>query len=209
MDSTTGQPDDYAELFEQYWPMMYGIVAKAGIHKFDVEDVAMDILARFIDKDGLNYYDPDRPQGKTKFKGMLRGFTSTYVMQYRDKQMIRHRREPWKLDTPIEIKGRETTWGEVNMVEEGWIDASEVSIDIITCLKETRRILDSKSYGKRDYGLFVDLCIKNGFLEGDLNREVIRDTLGIGSSTLNVMIRELRNVLRPLLEEAGAVAKIA
>lgn len=159
MDSSTGQPGDYSELFEAYFPMMRGIVAKSGIAPYDVEDVAMDILARFIEKDGLNYFDPNRPQGKSKFKSMLGGFTATYVMQYRDKQMTRHRREPWRLDLPIVVAGKDTTWGAYNLVVDGWIDSSEVSISIIASIRTARRILETKSHGKRDYGLFVDLCL--------------------------------------------------
>jgi hypothetical protein len=201
VDASTGLPDDYSELFEQYYPMMYGIVAKSGINRFDVEDVAMDILARFIDKGGLAYFNPAHP--KAKFKGMLRGFTSTYVLQYRDKQMIRHRREPWRNETPI---GSETTWGEVNFRNDFWVDACDVSQSIIDALKQARSILESKNQGKRDYGKFLDLCLMHGFLNGELDRTAIREALGIGGSTLNVMLRELRATLRPLLADAGVVA---
>lgn len=205
MDAATGLPGDYSELFDQYFPMMCGVVAKSGISHFDVEDVAMDILARFIQKDGLDYYDPGSA-GKTKFKGMLRGFTATYVMQYRDKQMIRHRREPWRNEQPYVLAGKATTWGELHYRDDYWMDACDVSRTIIDALKKARSILESKTVGKRDYSVFLDLCIKHGFLEGELDRMAIRKALGIGSSTLNVMLRELRATLRPLLVDAGVTS---
>lgn len=211
MDASTGLPDDYSELFEQYYSMMCGVVAKSGIAPFDVEDVAMDILARFIDKGGLAYFDPSHP--KAKFKGMLRGFTATYVLQYRDKQMIRHRREPWRNEMPLAILGKgiyeveaESTWGEMNHRNDWWVDSCEVSVSIVQALKKARSILESKTSGKRDYAKFLDLCLLHGFLDGELDRTAIREALGIGGSTLNVMLRELRSTLRPLLADAGVVA---
>lgn len=224
MDHETGCPDDYAELFKAYFPMMVGIVAQSGIQRHDVQDVAMDILARFIEKDGISYYDPDHLHDvgespdlpgarfrKAKFKGMLRGFTSTYVMQYRDKQMTRHKREPWRTETPVFIAGlREPmTWLELNFAETTTFEIldSEVSVSIRSALKKARELLTTKSTEFRDYPRFVDLCIEHGFFDGKINRKAIELELGVAGSTVAAMIQELRRVLRPLLTEVGVLTE--
>lgn len=197
--------------------MMKGVVATSGIATEDVEDVAMDILARFIEKDGIAYYDPnhlhdvgehpDLPGArlrKAKFKGMLRGFTSIYVMQYRDKQMLRHRREPWRLEKPVNERG--DTWYETNFSEqtEDLTFDAEVSVSLAQCLREAYTYLEAhKSSSIRDYRKFISLCIEHGYLDGKLDRKALAEALGISSSTVTNMVRELRTVLRPLLEEAG------
>lgn len=221
MDQTTGCPDDYTELYQSYFPMMVGIVASSGIQPSDVEDVAMDILARFIEKDGISYYDPEHLHDvganpelpgarlrKAKFKGMLRGFTSTYVMQYRDKQMIRHRREPWRLDAPVSKQDEESlTWVELAVVDPYEILDSEVSVAIVSALKAAREELLIKSTSYRNYEQFIALCIEHGYLDGKLNRKAMEVLLGISASTISEMLRELRQVLRPLLTEVGVVSE--
>jgi hypothetical protein len=128
--SSTGAPKDYAELYEHYFAMMVSIVAKAGINAADTEDVAMEILLKFMEKDALSWYDPQKlvdvgatPKLKgeqmrtAKFQGLLRRFTSLYVRQHLDKQMARERREPShaKLDAPFSAEeDNALTWGEAH-----------------------------------------------------------------------------------------------
>lgn len=199
--------------------MMVGVVHSSGIAKEDVEDVAMDILARFIEKDGIAYYDPnhlhdvgenpDLPGArfrKAKFKGMLRGFTATYVMQYRDKQMIRHRREPWRLDLPVKAGEHMEPWGEVNILpDQSTMADTEVAVSIIHALQQARKSLDEKTTEKRDYGRFLDLALQHGILEGKIHRKTLQMELGVSASTLNAMIKEVRATLRPMLTEVGVV----
>lgn len=130
--SRTGAPKDYGELYTHYFPMMRAIVFKAGINSGDVEDVASEILLKFMEKDALSWFDPDRindagekPRTKgprfrpARFSNLLRSFTATYCMQYLDKQRNLARREPdfAKLDAPASNASdgeRDSTWGEVN-----------------------------------------------------------------------------------------------
>ncbi len=228
MDPKTGCPEDYTELFREYFGMMTWEVSRSGIAYEDVQDVTMDILARFIEKDGISYYDPehlhdvgespDLPGAryrKAKFKGMLRGFTRTYVMAYRDKQMTRHRREPWRCDTPIWHHGAkepvswlEATFGDDPEADDALID-SEVSMAIVQALREVRSRLDHKSTLTRDYTAFIDACVRSGYLDGKLDRQKIMDELGISKGILNVMLREFRQTLRPILADAGLMTEVA
>lgn len=219
MDLETGCPDDYSELFQTYFPMMRQIVYRSGIAQEDVQDVAMDILARFIEKDGIAYYDPHRLHDvgenpdiagaryrKAKFKGMLRGFTATYVMQYRDKQMVRHRREPWRLDKNLSEDG-DMTWADSEAYSMDGVADVEVSVVVVSAIKRSREILVERSTKKRDYGRFIDLAVANGLLDYKLDRKALQASLGISASTLTQMLNELRDIMRPLLAEAGVVAE--
>lgn len=217
MTAVLGCPNGYDEVFAEYFPMMRGIVAKSMITPDDVEDVAMDILLRFIQKDGLNYFDLSKvtiPGTEARvFRGMLKGFTATYVMQYRDKQMTRHRREPWRNETPVVIKGTRdpVSWLEANFSETtSWelLDA-EVAVDIRNALLKAKAVLAKKTTKHRDYAAFVTLCIEQGFLDGKLDRKAIQSSLGVSAATVTDMLKELKKALRPLLSEVGVVAEVA
>lgn len=212
MDPANGKPDDYSELFEVYFPMMRSVVFKSGIASEDVEDVAMDILARFIERDGIDYYDPEmlhdvgeNPElpgarlRKAKFKGMLRGFTATYVMQYRDKQMMRHRKIPWRLDLPVWAPNakHEQPWSEVNLraVDGGVLDV-EVSQTVIQALRQARETLSERSTLVRDYETFTALCTEHGLLDGKIDRKAISIEMGVSLSTVSAMLMDLRSTLR-------------
>lgn len=105
IDSPTGAPADYAELYEHYFGAMKAMVAKAGIHSHNVEDVAMDILSKFMEKDALAQYDPgklfdvgERPKfagprhRPARFASYLRRFVFLYVKQHLDAQAVQDRK---------------------------------------------------------------------------------------------------------------------
>ena len=220
MDPVTGCPDDYEELFVNYFPMMIGIVARSGIAPEDVEDVTMDILAKFIEKGGIAYYDPDRLNDvgtdpdlpgpryrKAKFKGMLRGFTATYVMQYRDKQMIRHRFFPYRLEKSAgkDETGASVTFADLLPPTEP-IEPLDISVSIVHAIRTARETLVSKSTPTRNYAAYLDVAIEFGLLDGKINRRMVRETLGISESVEHSMLKETRGTLRPLLVDLGIVA---
>lgn len=228
MDPKTGCPEDYTELFREYFGMMLWEVSRSGISPEEVQDVTMDILARFIEKDGISYYDPNHLHDvgespelpgarfrKAKFKGMLRGFTRTYVMAYRDKQMTRHRREPWRTDTPVwkpgakeSVSWLEATFGDDPEADDALID-SEISMALVQALREARSLLTPKTTVTRDYTAFIAACVKFGYLDGKLDRPAMMLELGISKGILNAMLREFRQTLRPLLVDAGLASKVA
>lgn len=123
IDPTTGCPSDYAALFENYMPMIRSIVSKAGITAKDVDDVSMELLVKFMEKDALSWYDPTKlfdvgpnpriagPRMRpAKFQGLLRGFCRAWVRQHVDKQKLRGHREAKSLDATT---ASGTPWGEV------------------------------------------------------------------------------------------------
>lgn len=124
IDSPSGAPADYAELYTHYFGAIQAMVAKAGIHNQDVEDVAMAILAKFMEKDALAQYDPEKlfdvgehpkfegPRHRpARFASYLRRFVFLYVKQHLDAQATQDRKradlraqEDSTLEELIEIK---------------------------------------------------------------------------------------------------------
>lgn len=224
MDAATGCPDTYEELFLTYYPMLREIVARAGIASDDVRDVAMDLLTRFMERDGIAWYDPqylhdtgespDLPGDRyrtAKFKAMLRSWASKSVLSFRDKQMVRHRREPWRLEATWTAAGPDRTWAEHEDYAAEPLADVEVSVVIVHALQRSRRILVGRSTKKRDYARFIDLALQHGLLDGRLDRKALQEALDVSPSTLTQMLNELRGILRPMLTDAGIMpeAKVA
>lgn len=128
INSQSGAPANYAELYESYFGMMKSIVRRAGINAGDVEDVAAEILCKFMEKDALSWYDPNhvtdvgehpKTEGprlrQPRFSNLLRTFTQLYVRQWLDKQRLLERREPAysRMDAPVSSE-ESMTWGEAH-----------------------------------------------------------------------------------------------
>lgn len=222
MNTATGCPDNYSEMFERYFGMVRSVVTKSGIAPEDVEDVAMEIIAKFIQKEGLESYDPTRlhevknprtagPAKRTaRFSSMLRGFAATYVLQHRDKQAIRHRKEPYRLEKPVMLEtGEQTSWGALMKAPE-LIDAAETSLSIMEAVCRTRAALaEYPQRGRRDVVACFDAAVRDGLLDGKVDRRKIGTELGVSESTVGSMMREIRTELRPRLCDVGVVRAVA
>lgn len=137
---------------------------------------------------------------------MLRGFTRTYVMQYRDKQTVRHRREPWRLQTSwMNEEAEEDTWTNSDAYAADPLGDVEISVAISTALRRSRDILVERGTEKRDYERFINLAVQHGYMDGKLDYLALQDVLGVSRSTVTVMLNELRDFMRPLLTEIGLV----
>lgn len=106
IDTSTGKPETYADLFEHYHGFVLGLVLKAGIRPQDAEDVASEILLWFMEKDALTWYDPAKvfdvgpnpnrpgPRFRTaRFSSLLRRVVLLRVRKYLDIQYINEVRE--------------------------------------------------------------------------------------------------------------------
>lgn len=164
INTATGAPQDYAELYVHYFGMIRSIVTKHGIDAGDVEDVSMEILCTFIRRDALSWYDPNKlhdvgPNPKlpgprlrpAKFQGLLRALVLLYVRQYMDKQLAYARRHPAyaRLDAPSEsVHGVEMSWGEANAERLGWMDdAGEDRLEMRLLLLGVRVSLKAAALG--------------------------------------------------------------
>lgn len=207
VDSKTGCPSDYADLFENYFPFVMRLVAGAGIREQDVEDVSMDILRRFIEKDGLAKYDPNMvhdmskhekvrvegPQFRTaKFGAMLRGFVVTYVMQYRDKQMSKDNREPVRCETPI--GGEQATW--LTAFGEKYASADIYDVEFWDWVEQADSYLSGlEMRGKRDLPRVFRMLVEQATFDGKVTRKDIAEAIGVSDTAVCLMVKDLRVAL--------------
>lgn len=197
MDARTGCPDDYDELFRLYWPTACYIVRNSGIAPEDVQDVASEMLADFIDTNRLAFYD----SRKAKFNTFFRNHFRIYVMAKRDKQMTRHRREPYRLEKVVaSTEDGDLTWAETEFYAEDPLEAVETSVVVISAMLRSREILVQRSTDKRDYKRFCELVEPQLLLDGRIDRRSMRDALGVSASTLAAMWTEYRAVMGPLVQ---------
>lgn len=104
-------PKNYAELFQKYYPYVVNLVAKLGITDDNKEDVASEILTRFMERGFLDKFDPSLVfsyQGNprpARFKSFLSKFVFTYAQGHLDKQRRLIRREAQICDLPLSDGG--------------------------------------------------------------------------------------------------------
>lgn len=165
LTNATGAPKDYSELYVHYFPMIRSIVAKAGIAPADVEDVSMDLLTKFMERDALSWYDPEklhdvgkrpRLEGErhrpAKFQGLLRRFCCLYVRQHLDRQALRSRREPHHLEDPAR-QGQgdgDGTWADAHgeLLRTEPHATLEATLTTNACLQHALDLLEAEAHAR-------------------------------------------------------------
>lgn len=92
-------PKNYAAVFQQYYPYVVNLCGLFGIEENSREDVASEILLRFMERGSLEKFDPDRAfeykgtMRPARFKNYLSRAVDYYCRGYRDKQKKLFKRE--------------------------------------------------------------------------------------------------------------------
>lgn len=100
-------PKSEAEVFEQYYSHVKFLVARAGIRKDYVEDYAMTLMIKFVEKGVLQDYDPDRVSTvngvarTANFKTFLSGFVSSYLRYFAHRDALEAHRSMITSDAKI------------------------------------------------------------------------------------------------------------
>lgn len=85
-------PKNYADLFQLYYPYVCNLCARWGIDENNVEDVASEILLRFMERGSLEKFNPDLAfeyQGEmrpARFRSYLSRAVELYSRGFRDRQ---------------------------------------------------------------------------------------------------------------------------
>lgn len=111
-DDGISAPSGPDELFRQYYGYVRRIVANTpAIPAQDAEDVAMEIMTRFVERDVVGMFDPDmkfRHDGQeiqARFRTFLTAQVALYVKGQRDKLGRQRKHETPVIDTPGEDGG--------------------------------------------------------------------------------------------------------
>lgn len=209
--------DPLEELFLESYPTLRWIARRAGIAEEDLEDATATLFLQFIEWGGLEKYDPYRMHDtgespevpgdryrRAKLKTFMRAWAKKAVLSLRDRQEVRHRRVPWRLDRRVGVDADVTaTWAEHEAYAEDPIEKVENQIVIRVAVTQTREILLTKTTKHRDYARFCDLYVESGFLDGEVDRRAMAQELGVSKSVLCEMIRDFRQTVAGLLAGSG------
>lgn len=188
-------PTDYAQLFERYFDYVQGLVIKLGIDPQSAEDVASEILIRFIDTDILEQFDEGTViehrgvRYSTRFKSFLSAKVEHYVRGKRDRQTTQLRREPLLCDQPV---GEGGVWVEI------FGGSCEPDLDEVEARDLQRRIREHLCLltvrGKRDLVKLFDLIVAQlsaGKPKPD--RQQLAKLFGVSDTAIGSMIIDLRH----------------
>jgi DNA-directed RNA polymerase specialized sigma24 family protein len=188
--SATGAPANYAELYEHYFGFVRNIVIKAGIRVEDADDVTHEMLCKFMEKDALAWYDgemmhshADGGRRKARFPTFLAGFVSKYVLNERDKQYRRVRREVLS-DETVPMADESATMDVLTLVEMAeWVAKAQEHLDSIPMR------------GRRDLARVFRMVVEQVELDGKTDRKQIARELSVSDTAVCSMFKDLRGVL--------------
>jgi hypothetical protein len=194
-----GCPADYEDLVRNYYSMARSIVAKyPGVRPEDVEDLTQDMMLKFIAKDALSWYDPNKvfetPSGPrtARFATLFRSVIRKYLRSPVETLSKKAAREPVRLEQP----NYPTTTGELWMEVYGPVDltSTEDEVFLSTELDRAYRHLGTVQLGPDMMGdavlrAMVQTADENG---GHLRRAPLAERLGVQDTTATRWIRKVR-----------------
>ena len=145
IESLTGAPANYEELYVHYYRMIVSVMSKAGIPQHELDDAAAWMLVVLMEKDIIGMYDPDKvhstpnPRVGTatsrtaRFSSLLKRVVYLYSLQYRDKVVSGLRQQPHDpLDDGGVLRSERTTLDRDH--EEQFLDqvAASSLVDALT-----------------------------------------------------------------------------
>ena len=225
-------PKDYAEVWVEFYEPTKRWVRSKGVPDEYVEDVAQDVMAKFMEKDGLSFYDPHKEfdtgqytqhipgkrMRRATFTGYMRSFVLVYCMNYRDKITKTIRREgTYRLDAPLDSDST-VTWLD-SLVSDGDMEATTVAgADCAVILSlgvaqmhrydEQRRAAEAEAARLRKRTWTLEQSFYTVALSlrefGVIDRVWIGTQMRLTPSQVSMVLTEMREVLRSV----GAMSAI-
>lgn len=189
-------PPDYAELHRRYFRYVVHLVRKNGIPDAYAEDVASDILMRFMERDFLHEFNPDLVfvysgvEHKARFKSFLAKFVYTYCKGHRDRYVRRQQREILCLDAPAGDESAETNLDYLARKYHGFTDSPEhvvvnqLDIDVQTAkLRHYLAAVPPRSaFDTCDLTALFDVVARQVLNTGQWDINEIKDIFGISTT---------------------------
>lgn len=158
-------PTSYDEMFRHYYPYVCKLVRRFGVPDDLHEDVSMILVTKFIEKNMLEQFDPERVGADgmpVQFASFLSGFVVAYVRHYVTRARVEYDRERTYVDQTDNSNGRADT-----PERQSWLDrkgfrheddVSKVEYELL--LVSIRKHLGSLSVrGKKNFLLLFDLVV--------------------------------------------------
>lgn len=204
-------PVDYEMLHRTYYAYVCGLVGQQGIPSDRREDVASDILLRFMERDFLNPeigFDPTHTfvrggEVKTaRFKSFLNAFVISYVRGHRDRINNRSQRERLILDAHQAFPGGVTFIDVIGPVIEDDVALADVfGSDFVSRFRDYLVTVPKRSSADRcDLVLLFDLICRQVEEDGKITTKVLQERFGVSSSAISSWISVLRRHVREFQE---------
>ncbi len=205
-------PQDYAELFRLYYDFVVRLVSIKGIDDANKEDVASDLLVRFIQRRSLEKFDPsltfmrDGELRPANFRTYLSAFVESYVRGYRDRQQKNKTRESLILDVPVESpnNGGRVSWVELNAFEYGKSLPSHED-DVVSLVVQENMVASLRAYlatiPKRSAGdqcdlvALLDAIVAQIRATGEYSVEALREKFGVSSTSMHNWVWWMKELL--------------
>jgi hypothetical protein len=179
-----GCPADEAELFTAYWSTAKYLAREAGIHENGVEDVAQEIILRYIAAGHLHRFDntrtyrsPDGKQTSVVFASGFKAFGRLVARNFRDKQRSRDR-ELLLCDQPVN--------------DEVWVELYGPSAEFYTLkveldseLLRAHQYLSTIEEDGRNFGEVFQVMLRLADANDKVSAEALAGALGIYASRPN------------------------
>lgn len=202
-------PADNAELFRKYYQYVIALVRRAGFEESRVEDVASEILFKFIQRGFLEKFDAkkvfiyDGKERPARFKSFLTKFVLSYLRGHWDKQQRERIREPLLCDMPVGTSKQffggtsVTPWVELNgPVSPGpeeiyaqWHDVRETVSYLRAYLSQ---IPARHKWDTCDLPALFDRVLEQIDRDGQWNAQELREHFAISTTAIHSWLWRLR-----------------
>ncbi len=209
---TVAVPADYSELFQNYYGFVVRLVSIKGIDDANKEDVASDLLLRFLQRRSLEKFDPtliferDGELRPANFKTYLSAFVESYVRGYRDRQQKNRQREALLLDVTVESSdnGGRVSWVELNAQEYGQSQASHED-DVLSMVVQENMVRSLRAHlatvprrnatDRCDLVALLDAIVVQIRASGDYSVEKLREQFGVSSTSMHNWVWWMKELL--------------
>jgi hypothetical protein len=142
MDDWANCPPDYGTFYAQYASYVMFLVRKFA-HPREVEDMASDIITRFIERDSMGEFKREWETRSASGKSVFRSYLSRFVVTYargKNRNNVRHAiRYLTIANAPVGNDGSgETTWLDLRDQEVGGIGQPQTEVEFVDFLDSLR-----------------------------------------------------------------------
>lgn len=191
---TVSVPETEAEVFKQYYPQVKRLVSKAGIRSLYVEDYAMNLMVKFLEKGMLEQYDSERTtefdgaQRTSTFKTYLYAFVKAYLRHFAKRDAIMAHRSFYSTDVQVNMDNDESSDG-VPFLDFLGITTSDDTEDIEAeeLIRQVRSRIDNERLL-----LFFDMVLLQVDEHGKVDTTELADLFEVSKQTIHNWLKKLR-----------------
>lgn len=185
-------PKTDAEVFSGYYSRIKYLVSRSGIRSDYVEDYSMTLVEKFIRKEVLSDFDPEKrfeEQRTATFLTFLSGFVRSYLWHFAERDRILADRSAYSTNHSF-LDSEDSEVLAIDTQVSYTDDLSSVEVDYL--IQQARR-----RYGTTDRErLFFDAVIQQARETGKVNGSELATTFGVTRASVHLWMKKLREVFR-------------